>query len=82
MKNQLTIPSRTVRMRRAITCFCVFLFFFLLFAHVLADDAKEEFKSVSEQPSATYGEDEGAATKDKYAVPRKQVLLELFGRPT
>lgn len=82
MKNQLTIPSRMVRMLRAITCFCVFLFFFLLVAHVLADDAGEELKCIQGQPSDTYDEDESAATKDRYGMPRKQVLLELFGRTT
>lgn len=82
MRNQLTIPSRMVHMRRAIICFCVFLFFLLLGVLVLADDAKEELKCVAEQPSGVYAEGEDISLGDKYGVPRKQVLLELFGRPT
>jgi hypothetical protein len=45
-------------------------------------DAADELKSVSEQPSQIDAEDESAVVQDRYSVPRKQVLLELFGRPT
>jgi hypothetical protein len=71
-----------VHMRRTVICSCVFLFFLLLGANVLADDAKEELKCVAEQTSGIYAEGEDLSPGDKYGVPRKQVLLELFGRPT
>ena len=69
-------------MRRTAICFCAFLFFLFLSAGVMTVDAADELKSVSELPSQIQGEDEGAAVQDRYGVPRKQVLLELFGRPT
>ena len=69
-------------MRKTAICFCAFLFFFSLGAGVMTVDAADELKSVSELPSQIQGEDESAAVQDRYGVPRKQVLLELFGRPT
>ena len=69
-------------MRRTAICFCAFLFFFLLSASFMTVDAADELKSVPELPSQIDVEDESAAVQDRYGVPRKQVLLELFGRPT
>ena len=69
-------------MQKTAICFCAFLFLFLLGACVMTVDAAEELKSVSELPSQIGVEDEGAPVQDRYGVPRKQVLLELFGRPT
>ena len=71
-----------VCMRRTAICFCAFLFFFLLSAWVMTVDAADELKSVPELPSQIDVEDESAAVQDRYGVPRKQVLLELFGRTT
>jgi hypothetical protein len=71
-----------VHMRRAIICFCAFSFLFLLSACVLADNVPGELKCLAEQPTEAYTEGEDIATVDRYSVPRKQVLLETFGRPT
>jgi hypothetical protein len=43
-----------------------------------AQSVDDRIECVPEQPSLTRA---GTAGKD-YTVPRKQVLLELFGRPT
>ena len=69
-------------MRRTAICFCAFLFFFLLSASFMTVDAADELKSVPELPSQIDAEDESATVQDRYGVPRKQVLLELFGRTT
>jgi hypothetical protein len=71
-----------VHMRGTVICFCAALFFLLFGALVSADDANEELKCVAEQPSGIYAEGEDMSIGDRYGVPRKQVLLELFGRPT
>jgi hypothetical protein len=69
-------------MRRTLVFFSAFLFFLLMSARLMTVDAADELKSVSEQPSQIDAEDESAVVQDRYSVPRKQVLLELFGRPT
>ncbi len=47
-------------------------------AGIWAQSVDDGIKCVPEQPSLMQA---GTAGKD-YTVPRKQVLLELFGRPT
>jgi|GEM_PF-1439432 len=69
-------------MRKTAIYFCAFLFFFFLSASLMTVDAADELKSVSELPSQIGVGDESAVVQDRYGVPRKQVLLELFGRPT
>ncbi|UCB52452.1 MAG: hypothetical protein JSV10_10825 [Candidatus Zixiibacteriota bacterium] len=64
-------------MRRAIICLSVFLLFFILGTGALADEVPEGVRCLSEQPPAAFDEDEGVEVKDRYGVPRKQVLLEM-----
>ena len=63
-------------MRRAITCFCVFLFFFLLGAAALADQGPDEVKCLPEEHSLVNVEGDNLALERRYSVPRKQVLME------
>jgi hypothetical protein len=64
-------------MRRAIICFSVFLLFLVLGVSVLADEILEGVRCLPEQSPAAYDEDEGVVVKDRYGMPRKQVLLEM-----
>lgn len=64
-------------MRREIICVSVLLLFLVLGTGVLADEIPEEVRCLPEQPPAAYDEDEGVVVKDRYGVPRKQVLLEM-----
>lgn len=82
MRNWLSIPSRMVHMRKTAICFCAFLFFFLLTVCLTTITAAEELRSLPEQPPQIDIEDEGALVQDRYGVPRKQVVLEIFTRPT
>jgi len=55
---------------------------FLAGANAWTQSADDKLECVPEQPSAMYPQSQVVGAKDVYTVPRKQVLLELFERPT
>lgn len=57
------------------------LFLLVLNARVLADSQQDQMECLPEQPSLISPESGDLVLSDRYGIPRKQVLLEMFTRP-
>ncbi len=69
--------------KKQMTCVTLIaLFLFFLSAGALAESDRDKIECLPEQPSLISPESGDFVSQDRYGIPRKQVLLEIFGRPT